>query len=254
MHKYAPFIMSATHTLCGLKTVTLMVQPDENILKVTKLNVALQNQIILNNLSFNVKKGSSIAILGPNGAGKSVLLRTLLNRLPYTGKIEWTEKTRIGYVPQNISVSDIPMTVREFLSLGKNVDLTESLNLVRIRDKNILNKRLGVISGGQLRRILIAWALNDKPNVLFLDEPTTGIDMDSEEPIYLMLNEIKKTHEMTIFLITHDIHIVQEYTDSLLAINKCITFNGPSAEIAKQSTQKLIYGEPVCVETIRGEK
>jgi ABC-type Mn2+/Zn2+ transport system ATPase subunit len=77
--------------------------------------------------------------------------------------------------------------------------------------------------------------------------------MDSEEPIYYMLDEFKKARDMTIFLITHDIHIVQEYTDNLLAINKCLTFCGPSAEIAKPETQKLIYGEPVCVETVRGE-
>ena len=230
-----------------------MAEVDDYILKVSNLNVTLQNQIILNNLTFNVKKGTTLAILGPNGAGKSVLFRTLLKRLPYTGKIEWTEKTRIGYVPQNISVSDVPMTVREFLSIGKETDLTESLNMVRINDTSILNKRLGVLSGGQLRRILIAWALNDKPNVLFLDEPTTGVDMDSEEPIYLMLDEFKKTQEMTIFLITHDIHIVQEYTDDLLAINKCVTYCGPSKEIAKPATQRQIYGEPVCVETIRGE-
>ncbi|XHH08943.1 MAG: metal ABC transporter ATP-binding protein [Candidatus Bathyarchaeia archaeon] len=231
-----------------------MTQTDEYLLKVSNLNVKLQNQAILNNISFNVKKGSTIAILGPNGAGKSVLLRTLLNRLPYTGKVEWTEKTRIGYVPQNVSVADVPMTVKEFLSFGKDVDLAESLRLVRITDEGILNKRLGVISGGQLRRILIAWALNDKPNVLFLDEPTSGVDMDSEEPIYLMIDELKKAKEMTVFLITHDIHIVQEYTDSLLAINKCLTFLGPSSEISKPETQKLIYGEPVCVETIKGEK
>jgi zinc transport system ATP-binding protein len=231
-----------------------MTQKEEYLLKVTNLNVKLQNQEVLSHISFNVKKGSTLAILGPNGAGKSVLLRTLLNRIPHTGKIEWTESIRIGYVPQNVSVTDMPMTVKEFLSMGKNVDLSESLSLVKISDKNILNKRLGVISGGQLRRILIAWALNDKPNVLFLDEPTTGVDMDSEEPIYLMLDDLKKTREITIFLITHDIHIVQEYTDSLLAINKCITFCGPSSEIAKQETQKLIYGEAVCVETIRGGK
>jgi zinc transport system ATP-binding protein len=230
-----------------------MTQKEEYLLKVTNLNVKLQNQAVLSHISFNVKKGSTLAILGPNGAGKSVLLRTLLNRLPYTGKIEWTESIRIGYVPQNVSVTDMPMTVKEFLSMGKDVDLIESLSLVRITDKSILNKRLGVLSGGQLRRILIAWALIDKPNVLFLDEPTTGVDMDSEEPIYLMLDDLKKAREITIFLITHDIHIVQEYTDSLLAINKCVTFCGPSSEIAKTETQKLIYGETVCVETIRGD-
>jgi len=231
-----------------------VAENDQYSLKVTGLNVTLQNQIILSNLSFNVKKGATLAILGPNGAGKSVLLRTLLNRLPYTGKVEWIEKTRIGYVPQNVSVSDMPMTVKEFLSMGKDTDVIELLKLVRITDENILNKRLGVISGGQLRRILIAWALNDNPNVLLLDEPTTGVDIDGEEPIYRMLNELKKAREMTIFLITHDIHIVQKYTDTLLAINKCITFYGPSTEIAKSTTQKLIYGEPVCVKTIKGEQ
>ena len=133
------------------------------------------------------------------------------------------------------------------------LDFEGALSMVRLKDKSVLNKRLGVLSGGQLRRILIAWALSDKPNVLLLDEPTTGIDMDSEEPIYLMLNDIKKAQKITIFLITHDIHIVQEYADDLLALNKCVTFCGKSQEIAKPSTQRLIYGEPVCVETLKGE-
>lgn len=230
-----------------------MVEVDDYILKVKNLKVVLQKQVILNNLNFNVRKGKTLAILGPNGAGKSVLFRTLLNRVPYTGSIEWTEKTRIGYVPQNVSVMDVPITVREFLSIKERIDLTEALNMVRITDEKILDRRLGVLSGGQLRRVLIAWALNDKPNVLFLDEPTTGVDLDSEEPIYLMLNEIKKNQKITIFLITHDIHIVQEYTDDLLAINKCLTFCGKSEEIAKIETQKIIYGEPVCVESIEGE-
>ena len=88
----------------------------------------------------------------------------------------------------------------------------------------------------------------------FFDEPTTGVDMDSEEPIYLMLNEIKKTQKITIFLITHNIHIVQEYADDLLALNKCVTFCGPAEEIAKPDIQRQIYGETVCVETIRGEE
>ena len=132
-------------------------------------------------------------------------------------------------------------------------DVQELLRLVKLQDKGVTDKRLGVLSGGQLRRVLIAWALKENPNVLFLDEPTTGVDMDSEEPIYLMLNEIKKTNKMTIFLITHDIHIIQEYADDLLAINKCVTFCGKAIDIGKPETQRVIYGEPVCVETIRGE-
>ncbi len=230
-----------------------MAESNDYILKVSNLTVKLQNQVILDNISFNVKKGTTLAILGPNGAGKTVLFRTLLNLVPHTGSIEWAEKVKIGYVPQYVTVSDVPISVKEFLSMGNAVDFENSLSMVKLKDKNILNKRLGVLSGGQLRRILIAWALNDSPNVLFLDEPTSGVDMDSEEPIYLMLNEIKKTQKITIFLITHNIHIVQEYADDLIALNKCVTFCGPSEEIARPETQRLIYGETVCVETIRGE-
>jgi zinc transport system ATP-binding protein len=230
-----------------------MAESNDDILKVSNLTVKLQNQVILDNISFNVKKGTTLAILGPNGAGKTVLFRTLLNLVPHTGSIEWAEKVKIGYVPQYVTVSDVPISVKEFLSMGNAVDFENSLSMVKLKDKNILNKRLGVLSGGQLRRILIAWALNDNPNVLFLDEPTSGVDMDSEEPIYLMLNEIKKTQKITIFLITHNIHIVQEYADDLIALNKCVTFCGPSEELAKPDTQRLIYGETVCVETIRGE-
>ncbi len=230
-----------------------MVEENGYILKVSDLGVTLQNQILLEHISFNAKKGTTLAVLGPNGAGKTILFKTLLNLVPHSGEIDWTEKVKIGYVPQYVAVSDIPMSVREFLSIGKNVDAEKSLRKVRLNDSNILNKRLGVLSGGQLRRVLIAWALNDNPNVLLLDEPTTGVDMDSEEPIYLMLNEIKKTQKITIFLITHNIHIVQEYADDLLAINKCLTFGGPSQEIAKPDIQKQIYCETVCIETAKGE-
>ena len=231
-----------------------MTTIEDHLLRVSNLNVKLQNQIILDNINFSVKKGTTLAILGPNGAGKSVLFRALLNLLPYTGNVEWTEKVRIGYVPQNVAVSDIPLSVKEFLSIGKNATDPESaLRLVKLYDKSVLNKRLGALSGGQLRRVLIAWALVDEPNILFLDEPTNGIDVGSEEPIFLMLNDIKKSKKMTILLITHDIHIVKEYSDYLLALNKCVTFFGKSEEIANLATQKTIYGEPVCVETIKAE-
>lgn len=230
-----------------------MAGSNDYILKVTNLGVKLQNQILLDHISFNVERGTTLAILGPNGAGKTILLKTLLNLVPHTGSIEWSEKVKIGYVPQYVAVSDIPISVKEFLSIGNGVDLENALSIVRLNDKEVLNKRLGVLSGGQLRRILIAWALNGNPNVLFLDEPTTGVDMDSEEPIYLMLNDIKKTQKITIFLITHNIHIVQEYADDLLALNKCVTFCGSSEDLGKPDVQRQIYGEPVCVETIRGE-
>src|SRR4030067_2213212 len=92
---------------------------EEHILEVTDLNVKLQDQTILEHVTFSVKKTTPLAILGPNGAGKSVLFKVLLNLLPHTGMVEWKEKVKIGFVPQNVAVSDIPISVKEFLSIGK---------------------------------------------------------------------------------------------------------------------------------------
>src|SRR4030067_1257303 len=176
---------------------------EEHILEVTDLNVKLQDQTILEHVTFSVKNSTTLAILGPNGAGKSVLFKVLLNLLPHTGMVEWDEKVKIGYVPQNVAVSDIPISVREFLSIGKKKCEPEAaLSLVKLNDTKILEKRLGVLSGGELRRVLIAWALIDDPNILLLDEPTTGVDVGSEEPIFLMLDGVKKSRKMTILLIT----------------------------------------------------
>jgi zinc transport system ATP-binding protein len=224
-----------------------MGEADEYILKVSDLKVELQNQIILENVNFKIKKGITLAIVGPNGAGKTVFFKTLLNLLPYSGKIEWAKQVKIGYVPQNVTVKDIPISVKEFLSYRNGSDVQGALNAVRLGDKNVADKSLGVLSGGQLRRVLIAWAIIDKPNVLLFDEPTVGVDIGGEESIFVMLNELKKKTDITMLLITHDIHLVKEYTDKLLGLNKCMTFFGDAQQIAEPSLQQKIYGETVCL-------
>ena len=224
-----------------------MGELDDYILKVSDLRVEIQNQIILQNINFKLKRGTTLAIVGPNGAGKTMLFRTLLNLVPYSGKIEWEQKVKIGYVPQNVSVKDIPISVREFLSYRSNANVEEALTAVKLDDKSIQDKTLGVLSGGQMRRVLIAWALIDHPNVLLFDEPTVGVDVGGEESIFFMLSELKKKRNITMLLITHDIHLVKEYTDELLGLNKCMTFFGDSQQIAEPSLQQRIYGETVCL-------
>jgi len=224
-----------------------MESRDECILKVSNLSVSVQSQTILDNVSFEVKRGTTLAIVGPNGAGKTMLFRTLLNLAPYSGKIEWTGKVKIGYVPQRLSVSDIPISVKEFLSFKGASNIENCLSSVGLDNKEILNKSLGVLSGGQLQRVLIAWAIIDKPNVLLFDEPTTGVDLDSEEAIYKMLRNLRKEDEITILLISHDMHIVRDYSDCMLALNKCKTFFGESKSIMNPDLQKIVYGEAVCI-------
>jgi zinc transport system ATP-binding protein len=224
-----------------------MENGNDHILKVSNLSVRLQNQTILDNVNFKVRKGTSLAVLGPNGAGKTVLFKSLLNLVPYEGKVEWEGKVKIGYVPQNIVVSDIPITVKEFLSFSKGSEVENCLDAVKLDARDLSDKRLGILSGGQFRRVLIAWALIDNPNVLLLDEPTIGVDVGGEEPIFVMLNDLKKSNKMTILLITHDVHIVNEYSDYLLALNRCVTFFGESKQIMNTAVQRTLYGETVCV-------
>jgi zinc transport system ATP-binding protein len=219
----------------------------EYILEVSNLTVKLSNQIILNNVNFKLEKGAILAIAGPNGAGKSTLFRAILNIIPYDGKIEWKDKVKIGYVPQILSVRDIPVSVKEFLSFKDGSDLDPVLSSVGLHSKVVLNKSLSTLSGGQLRRVLIAWAIVDKPNILLFDEPTTGVDLDSEESIYRMLKNLTKENKMTLLLISHDLHIIREYSECLLVLNNCVAFFGESKEI--MNLQELIYGETVCRET-----
>jgi zinc transport system ATP-binding protein len=224
-----------------------MASHNEYILKVSNLSVRFPNETVLDNVSFELKKGTTLAIIGPNGAGKTTLFRAFLNLAPYTGKIEWANKVKIGYVPQRLAVSDIPISVKEFLSFKSTTDHENALSSVGL-DSSIMNKSLGVLSGGQLQRVLIAWAIIDKPNVLLFDEPTTGVDIDSEEAIYRMLSELKQKNEITILLISHEVHFIREYSDYMLALNKCVTFFGESKEIMNPELQRIIYGEAVCLE------
>lgn len=227
-----------------------MQDSDDFFLRISNLSVKLQNETILDNVSFELKKGKTLAIVGPNGAGKTTLFRALLNLVPYSGKIEWSNshKVKIGFVPQRLSVGDIPISVNEFLSIKSKstANIEDSLKSVGL-DSSIRSKSLGVLSGGQLQRTLIAWAIVDSPNVLLFDEPTTGVDLDSEEAIYKMLSDLKQKNQITVLLISHDIHIVKEYSDYMLALNKCTTFFGESKAIMNPEVQKMVYGEAVCV-------
>jgi len=219
----------------------------DNILEVSHLNVTIQDQMLLKDLTFDVKRGTTLAVVGPNGAGKSTLFRALLNLIPYAGEIRWAEGVRIGYVPQKLSVGDVPISVREFLSYKKNLiqecqDIEKCLGAVGLNDRSILDKPLGILSGGQLQRILIAWAIIDNPSVLLFDEPTTGVDLDSEEAIYEMLNRLEHEHGITVLLITHDVHVIRDYSEHFLALNKGMICYAESEEIVKPSLLQAIYG------------
>ena len=212
-----------------------------DILVVSELSVRSQNKTILEEVSFNVKKGTSLAIVGPNGGGKSTLFRALLNLIPYSGTIKWKDKIRMGYVPQSLVSTDLPISVEEFLRFKCKTDFDTCIKSVGL-EKDILRQSLGSLSGGELQRVLIAWAIVDNPAVLLFDEPTSGVDIGAEEPIYDKVNNLKKEAGITIFLISHNMHVVMHYADYVLALNKRVLFFGDRKSLTHSQLLSIIYG------------
>lgn len=225
----------------------------ESILKVTNLSVEFNKHTILDNVSFEVVRDSTLVVLGPNGAGKSVLFRAMLGLIPYKGEISWAKDAKIGYVPQKLSVDkDLPLTVWEFLSLKESnkEKIISAMTAVGFlqeaphahNDKRVFKTSLGDLSGGELQRVLIAYALLGSPNVLLFDEPTAGVDVAGEETVYGLISKLKEDADLTIIFISHEIDIVNKYADSVLCLNKeKICFGSPKTVIDKNSLEKM-YG------------
>lgn len=220
------------------------------ILQVKNLQIRLGDEEIIKNLSFNIKKSEFLTILGPNGSGKTVLLRGLLDLLPYQGEVIWSPGVKIGYIPQGLTqlkVKNLPLLVEEFFSLKKikRSEIDSLLNLVGIRDKSFLKKKIGNLSGGQFQRMLLIWALSSNPNVLLFDEPTTGVDIGGEESVYSLLHNLCHKKKITILLITHDLNVVYKYSTDVLCISKDnICHNKPQEVLLPEMLEK-IYHKPI---------
>ncbi len=216
--------------------------PDGALLTVSGLGVVLDHHPVLEDVSFQVRPRTTVAIVGPNGAGKTTLFRVLLGLLPHTGTVTWHRPVKVGYVPQQFSATDVPITVREFLAMKCKADYGECLAAVGLDDREYLGKRLGVLSGGELQRVLIAWAIVDRPEVLLFDEPTSNVDIGSQDLVYETLNSLERKAGITVLLISHDIHTVTHYSDTTLALNRKVIYFGKSHELSDPVLLQKIFG------------
>jgi zinc transport system ATP-binding protein len=226
---------------------------EEPVLEVRDLSVNFDREEIFKDISFSVNEGDVLAIIGPNGAGKTVLFRTLMDLIPYDGKIKWRNDAKIGYVPQKlIEKAELPLTIKEFFTLKskklffKDRQLFDSikheLKSVGLRP-DILGQQLAYLSRGQFQRVLIAWAILGHPNVLLFDEPTAGIDIAGEENIYKLLHKLQDERGMTVLIISHDLNIVYKYADKVLCLNKeYLCFGSPKQALTSEQIEQL-YGE-----------
>ena len=213
-------------------------------LRVENMSVIIGSDSILKDMNLHIHCGEMVALIGPNGAGKSTFLKAILGQREYEGVIAFSEpgqrskKPRIGYVPQSpgfdpsdpVSVADLfacCMSKRPaFLGLGKSMQTTILECLERVHGEDLIRKRVGTLSGGELQRVLLALALEPMPNILILDEPLSGVDVEGMETLMDMLDEIRKEYDLSILMTTHDFGMLERYADQVVLIDHGIKIQG----------------------------
>jgi zinc transport system ATP-binding protein len=228
--------------------------------KISSLDVQIGGNVILKNLNLHIHCGEFTAIIGPNGAGKSTLLKAILGEIRYTGNFEFvkangdtTRKPIIGYVPQTIRFDvGSPVSVLDlFVSCitkypiwfpipKKIVKRVENI-LKTVNVEHLIYKRIGVLSGGELQRVLLALALEPVPELLLLDEPVSGIDVKGMEVFYSVVNSIRKKYDLSVVMVSHDMPLVGRYADRAVLINKELIKVGTPKEVFKSNEYKKIF-------------
>ncbi|MFS8886563.1 metal ABC transporter ATP-binding protein [Synechococcus sp. H70.2] len=242
----------------------------EVVLRVEGLTVYRGSQLAVQNVSFELAAGSHTAIVGPNGAGKSTLVQAILGILPrqcgsvwilgeplrLSGYLPQKVRQQLAYVPQRLHFNPaLPLTVAEFVALGwgslrprwpwqQRAARQEAVKkaLQRAEALHLASKPLGQLSGGELKRVLLAYCLVWPRRLLVLDEAPAGLDSLSEGEFYRLLEELRRSLGWAILQVSHDLEMVSRYCDRVLCLNRSLICQGsPEAALAPEMLNR-VYG------------
>jgi zinc transport system ATP-binding protein len=230
------------------------------VVEIDKLSYAYSGNLVLNNISFSIGEGDILGMIGPNGAGKTTLFSCMLGLLDdYMGTIKiFGEDIKnknskvfksIGYIPQKKTIEqNFPATVEEIVSLGitiagkisreKIASALETVDLLVQKDR-----RVGELSGGQQQRVLIAKAMVNNPKLIILDEPVTGIDLETQNKFYSLLKKLNQENKITIIWASHDLDAVNKLATSVACINRSMFFHGKTHEFFENPDLLKAYSE-----------
>jgi zinc transport system ATP-binding protein len=230
------------------------------VVELDNVSFSYGSTLVLDNITFSVEKGDLLGMIGPNGAGKTTLFSCMLGLLGgYRGTIRMFGEDirgnnrlfqRIGYIPQRMSIdSNFPATVEEIVSLGitkqkkasdeeRIAGALETVGLLPLKER-----RIGELSGGQQQRVLIAKAIVNEPELLILDEPATGIDLETQNRFYALLRELNEKQKITMIWSSHDLDAVNKLASRVACVNRSMFFHGQTHEFFENPDLLKAYSE-----------
>jgi zinc transport system ATP-binding protein len=235
----------------------MQVDHSKNIVEMVDVSFMYENTSVLEHITLGIHDGDYLGVIGPNGGGKTTLLKIMLGLLkPTSGEIK-INGHRIGYVPQRAVNFDLafPATVMEVVEMGryakkgifKNLNKTDAIAvkeaLERVEMWEYRNKLIGELSGGQQQRVFIARALAGNPKIVFLDEPTVGVDIGASEKFYELMHRLNRDMGLTLVLVSHDIGVIANEVTEIACINHTLVYHGSPHNFMHQGNLEMLYGE-----------
>lgn len=230
-------------------------------IKINDLQVKQGSHVILHHVTLNANHGETLALIGQNGAGKTTLLKAILHSVDFKGTIDFFDSQgkrisnpKIGYIPQRLSFDqNTPITVMDlFCANSSNVPVwlghskKQKEKAYKILEKagaqNLLNKPIGKLSGGELQRVLLAFALDPVPNILLLDEPVSAVDRKGISQFYNVIKSMREDYHMPVILVSHDIGHVIKYATSYALINHTVIETGKAQDLAQSQKVRETFG------------
>lgn len=218
------------------------------LIKISNLEVKYGSKFVLKNMNLSLNAGEIVTIVGPNGSGKTTLFKAIIGTVPISkGTIEVKPNLRIGYVPQQLKIDQtLPITVERFLKLSNiNFEKSQDKTELILGSKDLLDVQINSLSGGEMQRVLLARALINDPQILLLDEATRGLDQPGVATFYRKIENIRKSTNCAILMISHDLHVVMSSSDRVICVNGHICCQGTPEIVATSPEYQALFGGDV---------
>ncbi|WP_341708069.1 zinc ABC transporter ATP-binding protein ZnuC [Halopseudomonas sp.] len=218
----------------------------EELLSLKQVSLRLNATDVLEGVNLSVKRGEIVTLIGPNGAGKTSLVRIVLGLLKASGGKVWRRsRLRIGYMPQKLQIDpSLPLTVLRFLLLvpGTKRPAVEAA-LQEVGAEHLLARPLQQVSGGELQRILLARALLRQPDLLVLDEPVQGVDVNGQIELYQLITRLRDRYGCGVLMVSHDLHLVMATTNTVVCLNRHVCCSGHPEQVSLDPAFVAMFGD-----------